>query len=160
MHVLPARRSHFLVPSEPSKGRTSNQKSGPATHQCERDSHSFHAPSHCMERVLFCHTLLGSRERKRMKTTFTLYRNWRRIASGLLVVSLIALQSALAQGSGSIKGHVYDKTSGEALPGANLVIKGTSLGSATAFDGSYAIRNIPAGPRQLKVSYVGYAGLQ
>ena len=94
-----------------------------------------------------------------MKTTFTFCRDLRRVATGALVVSCFALQSAVAQGSGSIKGHIYDKTSGEALPGANVVVKGTSLGAATAFDGAYVVHNIPAGPQQLKISYIGYAGM-
>jgi TonB-dependent receptor len=93
-----------------------------------------------------------------MKTTFTLYRDCCRVSIGLLVVSFIALHASFAQGSGTLKGHIYDKTSGEPLPGANVVVKGTSLGAATAFDGSYAVRNIPAGIHQLKISYVGYAG--
>ena len=94
-----------------------------------------------------------------MKTTFTFCRDWRRLASGLLLVTLIAVQSVGAQGSGSIKGRIYDKKTGDALPGANVVVLKSSLGAATAFDGSYIVRNIPVGPRQLKVSYVGYAGL-
>jgi TonB-dependent receptor len=93
-----------------------------------------------------------------MKTKSTLCPCWRNFAAGLLVVLFLAPQAAAAQGSGSIKGHVYDKTSGDALPGANVIVRGTSLGAATAFDGSYIIRNIPAGPQRLRVSYVGYAG--
>ncbi len=94
-----------------------------------------------------------------MNMTGTFYRTCCRLASGLLVTSLLALQAGFAQGSGSIKGHVYDKKTGEPLPGANVVIVKTSLGAATAFDGSYVVRNVPAGPRQVKISYVGYAGI-
>ena len=94
-----------------------------------------------------------------MKTNVTSSRGWRRVAGALVALSLSVLHLAAAQGSGSLKGHIYDKNSGDGLPGANVIIKGTSLGSATAFDGSYNVRNIPAGRHEVKISYIGYAGV-
>jgi hypothetical protein len=43
---------------------------------------------------------------------------------------------------------------GEALPGANVVVKGTAVGTATNIDGQYSI-NAPAGST-LVFSFVGY----
>jgi TonB-dependent receptor len=73
-----------------------------------------------------------------------------------LFLSVFALQSASAQGSGTIKGTVYDKTTKDKLPGANVIVKGTSFGAATNLDGVYIIRNAPVGQLTLQVAYVGY----
>jgi TonB-dependent receptor len=93
-----------------------------------------------------------------MDRMVTFSGDFRRVAGGLLIVSFLALQSVAAQGSGSVKGHVFDRKSGDALPGANVIVLGTSLGAATSFDGAYVIHNVPAGQQRIKVSYIGYVG--
>lgn len=62
----------------------------------------------------------------------------------------------LAGTTGKISGIITDKTSGEALPGANVVLEGTSFGAATDINGHYTILNVPPGLYSLKVLYVGY----
>ncbi|HRH39208.1 MAG TPA: carboxypeptidase-like regulatory domain-containing protein, partial [Flavobacteriales bacterium] len=68
--------------------------------------------------------------------------------------------SAHAQvGSGSLKGKVTDKKSGEALPFVSIVVenRGTQVsGGSTDFDGLYNIKPIPPGVYDVVVSYVGY----
>ncbi len=61
-----------------------------------------------------------------------------------------------AQGRGTIRGVVFDKATKEALPGANVLIKGTSIGTACDLDGKYVIYNVPAGVHTFVVSYIGY----
>ena len=58
--------------------------------------------------------------------------------------------------AGTIKGKVFDKDSKVALPGANVVFKGTSLGAAGDLNGAFTIFNVPAGEQTLVVSYLGY----
>ncbi len=65
-----------------------------------------------------------------------------------LIFFLIFQSFTLAQ-SGSIQGTVKDKNTGEALPGANVVVKGTSLGAATDLDGKFLIRNLPVGKQTM-----------
>ena len=60
------------------------------------------------------------------------------------------------QESGKIKGTVTDATTGDVMIGANVVIKGTSLGCPSDIDGKYIINAVPAGTYILKVSYIGY----
>ena len=72
-----------------------------------------------------------------------------------LILSLLITTSAFAQ-SGAISGRVVDKTSEAALPGANVIIEGTSFGAATNLDGEFSIRSIPVGKYTLIVSYIGY----
>jgi hypothetical protein len=62
-------------------------------------------------------------------------------------------------GSGSLKGKISDKKSGEPLPFVNVVIenRGTQVsGGATDFDGNYFIKPIDPGTYDVIVSYVGY----
>jgi len=57
---------------------------------------------------------------------------------------------------GKISGTVIDRTTGEPLIGANVVIQGTSLGAATDVEGSYIILNITPGNYIVKARYIGY----
>ncbi|HQU74037.1 MAG TPA: carboxypeptidase-like regulatory domain-containing protein, partial [Calditrichia bacterium] len=81
------------------------------------------------------------------------------IFTGTLLVALLSFGAALGQGSVTLKGLVTDKSTGEPLPGANLVVKGSSLGGAADIDGVYFIFNVPAGKRTVEVSYLGYQTL-
>ncbi len=56
----------------------------------------------------------------------------------------------------SVSGYVKDLDTGESLPGANVVLKGTRLGAATNIDGYFVILNVPAEVCTLQVSYIGY----
>lgn len=62
----------------------------------------------------------------------------------------------MAQGNGSIRGRVTDAQTGEALPGANVVVKEFYLGTATTLDGDYVLNNIPSGERVVTISYLGH----
>lgn len=76
----------------------------------------------------------------------------------LSIVSLAVLSTsiALAQGSGKISGKITDSQSGEPLIGANVIIVGTTMGSATDIDGNYYILNVRPGSYALRVSFIGY----
>jgi TonB-dependent receptor len=58
--------------------------------------------------------------------------------------------------TGSITGSVTDRSTGEVLVGANVVLQGTTYGSASDNEGMYTIRRIPAGRYILVASYLGY----
>ena len=49
-----------------------------------------------------------------------------------------------------------EKGTGDPLPGANILLDGTSLGTATSVDGKYTIRQVPPGSYNLIVKYIGY----
>jgi len=61
-----------------------------------------------------------------------------------------------AQGKGSITGKVIDQITNESLPGVNIVITGTSLGTSTNLNGEFTIPNLDIGTYQLTVSFIGY----
>lgn len=71
---------------------------------------------------------------------------------------LLPVLHVLAQGS--ISGIVKDSQTAEPIPGANVVIKGTSIGSPTDLDGKYVIKNIEAGTYTLQISFITYATLE
>ncbi|NMB71084.1 MAG: TonB-dependent receptor, partial [Bacteroidales bacterium] len=54
-----------------------------------------------------------------------------------------------------ITGSVTDATTGEPLPGANIVVSGTTIGVTTNSDGQYSIE-VPEGATSLQFSFVGY----
>lgn len=56
-----------------------------------------------------------------------------------------------------ITGTVIDN-SGEPLPGVNILLKGTTIGVITDFDGKYSIR-IPEAKGELTFSYIGYSSI-
>jgi hypothetical protein len=58
--------------------------------------------------------------------------------------------------SGSLKGTVQDAVTGERLPGASVVLKEISKGSATDINGNYQLTNITPGAYTLTVSFIGY----
>ncbi|NOY47938.1 MAG: TonB-dependent receptor plug domain-containing protein, partial [Chlorobi bacterium] len=55
----------------------------------------------------------------------------------------------------TVKGNVSDE-SGQPLPGANVIIVGTSTGTVTDFDGNYTLTANQAPPFSIQVSSVGF----
>lgn len=58
--------------------------------------------------------------------------------------------------SGKITGKVFDKTTGEPLIGANILINELLTGASTDASGEYLIINVRPGVYSIKASYVGY----
>jgi TonB-dependent receptor len=78
------------------------------------------------------------------------------LVCAILATFSLTVQLLYAAGSGSIKGHVFDKVTGEPLIGANVVVLNSSLGAAANIDGLITIYGVAAGEQTLKISYVGY----
>jgi len=72
-----------------------------------------------------------------------------------VLLLLISVQLVFAQ-YGKISGRVVDRETKEPLPGASVVVQGTTLGAATDVNGNYVILNVPAGTYTVVASYVGY----
>ena len=72
-----------------------------------------------------------------------------------LFLSFCALD-AHAQSTGVVQGRVVDASEGSPLPGANVVVEGTSIGTSTNTDGRFRLTNVPAGSQTLTVSFVSY----
>jgi iron complex outermembrane receptor protein len=71
----------------------------------------------------------------------------------------MAVAGAHAQGAATLTGTVTD-TDGEPLPGANVVLVGTSIGTAVGQDGSYELTGIDPGEYTVRVTFVGYQRIE
>lgn len=58
--------------------------------------------------------------------------------------------------AGTLSGIVTDSETGEKLPGVNLLIKNTQMGTTTDLNGKFEMRGIPWNEFEMIVSYVGY----
>ena len=58
--------------------------------------------------------------------------------------------------TGKLTGVVIDSETKSPLPGANVIVEGTSIGAATDMEGNYIIINVPPGVYTLKAMMMGY----
>ncbi|WP_035568064.1 SusC/RagA family TonB-linked outer membrane protein [Hymenobacter sp. IS2118] len=73
----------------------------------------------------------------------------------LLLFAAFGFPSGAYAQTGSVSGRVTDSKN-EGIPGATVLIEGTTLGSSSNVDGTYSIQNVPAGAKTLVISFVGY----
>ncbi|RFZ83553.1 TonB-dependent receptor [Mucilaginibacter terrenus] len=74
----------------------------------------------------------------------------------LLQLLFPLLFCAIAANAGNIKGHVYDKKTGEPLVGATVTLDKANKATSTGLDGSFELKNVPEGAASLRVSYITY----
>lgn len=81
-------------------------------------------------------------------------------AKGLLLLLVLTLMetSAFAQGR-TITGTVTDQLTKESLPGASVIIKGTTKGASTDINGKYSL-NVTPTDKILLVSFIGYVSTE
>lgn len=77
--------------------------------------------------------------------------------TALLLLACMAFTGALrGQTAGKISGKVIDAETGQPLVGANVMIVGTTIGSASDVEGQYFMLNVPPGKYDIQASVVGY----
>lgn len=91
--------------------------------------------------VYFCRPMKQSR--------FSVFRNF------LFALFLLTGTTLFSQ-DGSIKGHLYDKETGEAISFASVRIDGTDQGSLSDLDGFFVITNLNEGSYNLIITFLGY----
>lgn len=72
----------------------------------------------------------------------------------LMFTALFAVCALAVSAQNKVTGTVVD-ASGEAVIGASVIVKGTSNGSVTDFEGNFTINNVPQNAN-LVISYIGY----
>jgi len=80
-----------------------------------------------------------------------------RLSIGSLTLLLITFQQLTAQTNISIQGRVSAAKTGMALPGVNIQIQHSSLGTTSDLEGNFQISNLTPGNYQLTFSMMGYA---
>jgi hypothetical protein len=83
-------------------------------------------------------------------------QRWYHLMCLLLLIAAVTSPLALAA-NGKIVGLVRDAVSKEVIPGANVLLIGTTLGGAADAQGRYFVLNVPPGTYSLQVSAVGFA---
>ncbi len=76
-----------------------------------------------------------------------------------VVLGLSGFFNGISAQNAMIKGFVYEKESGEAVPFTNVFLKGTTLGSTTDGNGNFLINKIPPGSYTLMIKSMGYDSL-
>jgi iron complex outermembrane recepter protein len=71
----------------------------------------------------------------------------------ILPILVMLLVCTIAMAQKMVTGTVLDNGAG--LPGVNVAVKGTSMGSQTDVDGKFSVK-VPAGATTLVFSYIGY----
>ncbi len=74
----------------------------------------------------------------------------------LISLLIFAVSLSFAQQYGVLKGTVTSKETNQPLPSANVMIKGTLIGTITDFNGKYSIQKIRPGKYILVVSMIGF----
>jgi outer membrane receptor for ferrienterochelin and colicin len=74
-----------------------------------------------------------------------------------LLTFLFTLSSniSVAQ-SGTIRGTITDKNTGETVVGASVIVEGTFTGTAANLDGEFVIPNLDPGKISIRVSFISY----
>ncbi len=76
-----------------------------------------------------------------------------------MLVLFLGSRPVLAAGTGTLKGFVFDRETKAGLPGASVLVKGTSIGASTDLNGAFTIYNVPSGRQTMFISYVGYESM-
>ncbi len=67
-------------------------------------------------------------------------------------------QPVVAQQTIKVTGTIVDQVTGETIIGANVIVKGTSIGTSTDYDGNFTL-DVPAGAT-LVITYIGYLPIE
>jgi iron complex outermembrane receptor protein len=72
--------------------------------------------------------------------------------------ALLALAAAPAWAQGPVAGTITDARTGEALPGATILLDGAAIGVTNAA-GAFNLAAVPAGRHELRITFLGYEPL-
>ena len=73
----------------------------------------------------------------------------------LFIILIISSIELIAQ-TGTVRGFVYEETSGEPAMFSNIVLDGTKIGGVTDANGFFNLSKVPAGQYKLVVTYIGF----
>ena len=79
-----------------------------------------------------------------------------RIHLSLALLLLLSVPSVTWAQNGKIAGQILDRSTNEPLPGATVIIDGTTRGTSTDLDGQYVLLDIAPGTYVLRASFVGF----
>jgi hypothetical protein len=74
----------------------------------------------------------------------------------LILIFTIVTTLVSAQTTGSLRGFVYDKETGEPMMFSNVVLENTQIGTTTDVNGYFVLSKIKSGTYNIKVTSLGY----
>lgn len=77
------------------------------------------------------------------------------IVYSLFLLLIFAVKPAQSQDEKVVSGTVTDAATGETIPGVNIMVKGTTIGTSTGAEGNYELA-VPSLQDTLVVSFIGY----
>jgi hypothetical protein len=77
----------------------------------------------------------------------------------IVLFFLLLISLGLFSQTGGVTGEIVNEISNEPIPFANLIIRGTNIGTATDIDGKFSLKGLTPGFIQLEVSVLGYRPL-
>ncbi len=83
-----------------------------------------------------------------------------RSTAAFIVTSLLVFASSAFSQTGTISGRILDAETGEALPGAIVLIEESGVGTSADERGDFILPGLSVGPRVLNVSMIGYADFE
>ncbi|NII83789.1 TonB-dependent receptor [Pedobacter sp. SG908] len=78
----------------------------------------------------------------------------------LLQILLLLLFCAGTANATKLKGHVYDKQTGEAIVGATVVLENPRRTTNTGLDGTFEFKDVKVGAAKISVSYITYKTIE
>lgn len=73
----------------------------------------------------------------------------------ILMTTVSGVYSLSATQQNQVSGRITDASTGEPMPGVNIVVKGTNIGTLTDVNGAYSV-NVTSGDVVLVFSFIGY----
>src|SRR5690606_29472796 len=75
----------------------------------------------------------------------------------MLVAIMLSAAGSVSAQTGSVKGIVWEQETNEGVVGANILLKGTAMGTISAADGTFELGGLPTGNHVIAISFIGYA---
>lgn len=81
------------------------------------------------------------------------------VAMGVLTLlsDFVAPPGLSAQQTAVVRGTVTDAQTGQPISGAQVYVRGTSIGTLSNTEGAFLLTNVPAGRVELRVEFLGYS---
>jgi len=74
----------------------------------------------------------------------------------LVIFSCVLLSFYLEAQTGTVRGNIFEKESGNPVIYCTVQLAGTKYGTTTDLDGFFVISNVPPGDYRLLATYIGY----
>ncbi len=75
--------------------------------------------------------------------------------TAISLLFIITVATVQAQ-RGSIRGRIFDESTNEPIPFANIALQNTTLGGVSDIDGNYTIEGVEPGLYNVQATYIGY----